>query len=76
MKLYYHYDEDADVLYVSQGKPSARDVSEEAPNDIILRLDQKSKKVKGFTILNFVKRGKNKHVSVPLPIEAELLPAR
>ena len=55
MKLYYQYDETADILYISQGKPSARDISEEAPNDVVLRLDKKSRKVKGFTILNFAK---------------------
>ncbi len=76
MKLYYQYDEDADILYVSQGKPSAKDISEETSDDVVLRLDQKSKKVKGFTILNFAKRGKHKHVSLSLPIEMELLPSR
>ena len=76
MKLYYQYDEAADVLYISEGKPSAKDISEEAPHDVVLRLDKKSRKVKGFTILNFAKRGKNKLVSLPLPIEMELLPSR
>jgi uncharacterized protein YuzE len=69
MRLYYQYDEAADVLYISEGKPSAKDVSEEASNDVVLRLDKKSHKVKGFTILNFAKRGKNKPVSLPLPIK-------
>ena len=29
MKLYYFYDQEADVLYFSQGKPSARAVTRE-----------------------------------------------
>jgi len=76
MKLHYYYDKEADVIYFSQGKPSAKDISAEAPNDVILRLDKKTRRVRGFTILNFTKRGQNKNASISLPIEAELLPAK
>lgn len=76
MKLYYHYDQEADVLYFSQGKPSAKDISEEAPDDVVIRLDRKTRKVKGFTILNFARRGRNRTDAISLPIEAELLPAQ
>lgn len=75
MKLYYFYDKDADVLYFSKGKPSAKDRSEETSDDVVLRLDKKTKEIKGFTILNFVKRAKGKLSPIQLPIEAELVPA-
>jgi uncharacterized protein YuzE len=72
MKLYYNYDQEADVFYLSQGKPSIKDTSMETGDDVILRLDAKTKRVRGFTILNFSKRSKNKNASVALPIEAIL----
>ncbi|MBI2454094.1 MAG: DUF2283 domain-containing protein [Parcubacteria group bacterium] len=73
-KLYYYYDKEADVFYLSQGKPSAKDQSREAEGDVILRIDPKTKHVRGFTILNFSQRAKNKSAFVSLPIQAELLP--
>lgn len=71
-KLFYQYDKGADVLYFSQGKPSSRDTSKETSDDVILRLDPKSKRVKGFTILNFAGRSGKKGAAISLPIEAEL----
>lgn len=75
MKLYYYYDKGADVLYLSQGKPSSRDESQEIEDDIVLRLDSKTHKVRGFTILNFTRRMKQKDKSVSLPLQMELTPA-
>lgn len=75
MKLYYYYDKDADVFYLSEGKPSAKDLSQETHDDVVLRLNHKTKKVRGFTILNFSRRMKRKDVAVALPIHAELTPA-
>lgn len=75
MKLYYYYDKDADLLYFSKGKPSAKDKTQEFEDDVVLRFDSKTKKVKGFTILNFAKRSRKNHLPVSLPIEAELMPA-
>ena len=74
MKLYYYYDHEADVLYLSQGKPSAKDRSQETADDVILRLDPKTKRVKGFTVLNFRRRAKGASVPLSLPIRAELMP--
>jgi uncharacterized protein YuzE len=76
MKLYHYYDQEADILYSSQGKPSAKDISQEAEEDVVLRLDPKTRKVRGFTILNFNRRLKNKQSPVSLPIEARLLPVK
>ena len=72
MQLYYYYDQEADVLYFSQGKPSPKDQSEEAKNDTILRLDSKTGKVRGFTILNFAHRLQRGMAPISLPIKAEL----
>lgn len=76
MKLYYRYDKDADVLYFAQRKARATDISQEAPDDVVLRLDRRTKKVIGFTILNFTARMKRKHLPVLLPITADLALAR
>ena len=74
MKLYYYYDKEADVAYLSQGKPSAKDIAQETDSDVILRINPKTRAVRGFTILNFSKRtGKN--TPVLLPINAVLTPA-
>lgn len=75
MKLYYHYDKEGGILYFSQGKPSAKDQSRETSDDVVLRIDPKTARVKGFTILNFSKRTSQKNVPVSLPIKAELTPA-
>ena len=75
MKLYYYYDKEADILYFSKGKPSAKDHSEEAPDDVILRTDPKTGAIRGFTILNFAKRVQKKQAFISLPIEANLVPA-
>lgn len=73
--MYYFYDKEADVLYISQGKPSTKDISQETPDDVVLRVDPRSRKVRGFTILNFSRRSKTKEVPISLPIHAELTPA-
>ena len=75
MKLYYYYDKEADVFYLSQGKPSAKSISRETSDDVILRLDPKTKNIKGFTILNFSHRMGKKSMPIELPIQAELIPA-
>lgn len=61
------YDKEADVLYVSQGKPSSRDETSEMEDEVVVRRDRKTKEVRGFTILHFLKRGvsKSSHISLP-----------
>lgn len=66
------YDTEADVLYFSKGAPSAKDVSDEASDDVVIRRDPKTKKVTGFTILNFSKRTKKAGKSIKLPLEIDL----
>jgi len=77
INLYYFYDREADVFYLSQGKPTAKVKMQETADDVVLRLNPKDGKIIGFTILNFARRLKNKKIlSVPLPIQAELMPAK
>ena len=77
MKLYYYYDQEADVLYFSQGKPSAKDSSQEAADDTVIRINPKTHVIKGFTLLNFARRlRQGNSVPVSLPIDALLTPSR
>lgn len=73
-QLYYYYDQEADVFYVSQGKPSAKDISEETADDVIIRRHPRTKEVVGFTILNFYRRLKKsaRPKAVGLPIDIHL----
>lgn len=71
-QLFYYYDTDADVFYLSQGKPSKTSETLESENDVLLRLNRKTKNVVGFTILNFTKRLTKPYASVGLPINAQL----
>ena len=75
MKLYYYYDKEADIFYLSQGKPSSKSISQETSDDVVLRLDSKTKKIRGFTILNFNHRITKKHTPIELPIQAEMTAA-
>lgn len=74
-QLNYLYDEEADVLYISKGKPSKTDVSDELEDEIVARYDAKTKKVKGLTILNFALRTKKTSRTVKLPFEIFFRPA-
>ncbi len=68
MKLYYYYDKEADVLYLSEGKPAAKYQNIETSDDVILRVDPKSKAVKGLTVLNLSKRQGKSLSAIPLPV--------
>lgn len=49
-QLFIDYDEEADVLYISFGRPQKADDSVHGENDIIRR--KKGNKIVGLTILN------------------------
>lgn len=66
-KLNYFYDQEADILYVSKGSPSQKDISNEINEGVIARIDPKTHKIRGFTILNFAARSKRASETVPLP---------
>lgn len=64
--LNIYYDKEADVLYVSNGKPSAKDETFETEDEIVVRKSPKTGEVKGFTILHFLKRGaKDPTIKIP-----------
>ncbi len=73
-ELIYSYDKERDVLYVSIGEPQDA-IADEIVDDIFVNLNPESKKVVGFTIINFekkfVKNKKEKYPSFRIPIEAE-----
>jgi len=71
-QIKYFFDKEADVLYFSKRKPSVKDVSQEIGDGIVARIDSKTKKVIGFTVLNFLKRQLKTSIKLPLTAELEL----
>ena len=61
--LNYFYDKEADVFYFSQGAPRASDETVEAGNDCLIRVNPRTKAVRGFTLLNASRRGKRSNIS-------------
>lgn len=71
-RLSFFFDRDADILYLSVGKPRPG-IAKEVGDDILVRVDPKSRKVVGCTILNLTKRfNKMKHAE-SLPVIGELI---
>lgn len=66
--LNIYYDKEADVLYVSQGQPSAKDETFETKEEIVVRKNPKTREVTGFTILHFLRRG-IKGPTITLPFQ-------
>ena len=65
----YFYDKEADVFYFSEGAPSAADETVEAGEDVLLRVSRRTKKVRGFTLLNASRRTHTKKgVSLPFSL--------
>ena len=50
--LNWEYDEEADVLYISVGKPRAA-IGTDIGDGVVVRYDNKKKEVVGLTILGF-----------------------
>ncbi len=73
-KLIFSYDREADVLYVSIGKPKPG-ISEETKDGIVLRYDVETNKFIGFTIVDFLASFKGKKVKTfSTHLRAELQP--
>jgi len=68
-KLKFFFDKKGDVLDIAIGKPKEA-ISREIGNDVIIRIDPKTKEIVGFTILNFEKRFEHRARSETLPITA------
>lgn len=71
-RIRYFFDKDADVLYFTKKKPSAKDISREISEGVVVRIDAQTKKVIGFTILNFLKRQMSNSITLPLIAEFEM----
>ncbi len=68
-KLKFFFDKKGDVLDIAIGKPR-KAISKEIGNDVVVRIDPKTKEILGFTILNFEKRFEHRDKSETLPITA------
>lgn len=66
--LKYFYDKEADVFYFSQGAPRVSDETIEAGDDVLLRINPRTKHVRGFTLLNASRRSRKISQPVSLPI--------
>lgn len=54
-RLKFFFDKKGDALDIAIGKHE-KAISRELENDIVVRIDPKTKEIVGFTILNFEKR--------------------
>ncbi|RJP56765.1 MAG: DUF2283 domain-containing protein [Candidatus Auribacter fodinae] len=70
MKLHIHYDKEGDFLEVRFGKPTAS-YYQEAGDDVFKRYDEKTGKLKGYAIHNFLKRKRKEDVDVEIPLLSE-----
>ncbi len=73
--LNFHYDAEGDILDISVGKPR-KALSVEVGNDVLERVDPNTKKIIGFTILNFRKHFQaSAEKEFRVPVKADFLPA-
>jgi len=63
----YFYDKEADVFYFSQGIPSPKDETVEAGDDVLLRVNSRTKQIRGFTLLNASSQSRKTEPSISLP---------
>lgn len=70
--FHYYYDQEADVCYISKGKPSKTDMAEEVGEDVVARFNPKTREIRGLTIINFSKRFDKKLSDATLPFEVDL----
>jgi len=67
--LKFFFDKQGDVLDISIGEPKGA-ISNEMSNDIVMRINPKTNKIVGFTILNFENRFEHLNKAETLPIIA------
>ena len=70
-KLNFYYDREADVLYLSKGNPYPEQDLQEIGDDVVVRLNPKTREVEGITILNFSRRFTDIHAQA-IPITAQM----
>ncbi len=74
--LTYYYDKEADVFYFSEGKPSIKDNTVEVGNDVLARVDSRTKRVRGFTLLNASRRAIHTSQATTLPFTLNSVSSR
>jgi len=72
-ELKFLYDEGADVLYVSLGRPEYTDYAE-VNDDLILRFDPETKETVGFTIIDFLAHFSQPEPRLRIPLGASFQP--
>lgn len=70
--LNFLYDKEADILYVSKGKPSKLASSDEEKDEVVVRRDPDTQEVSGVTIINFSKKAFDQNLSVKIPADISL----
>lgn len=70
-QLRLYYDREADILYFSQGEPYPEQESQEIGDDMVVRLNPKTREVEGITILNFSLRFTDIHAQA-IPVIARM----
>ena len=72
-KIRLAYDKEADILDISLSKP-INAISREVEDDFFVRIDPKTKRVVGFSVLNFEKwfKGLDDYRLVPMSAEFSL----
>ena len=74
-QLTVSYDKDADVLYITEGKPREA-IGEMMEDGIIVRRDSKTKEIIGFTIVDFTQHfSSDKPQRIPLKAQFSSLQA-
>ncbi|OGG39805.1 hypothetical protein A2118_03305 [Candidatus Kaiserbacteria bacterium GWA2_50_9] len=63
----YFYDKEADVFYFSEGTPRVSDETIEAENNVLLRVNPRTKSIRGFTLINASRRSQSAQIPALLP---------
>ena len=74
-KIQFHYDREADVLYLSVGKPQ-RAKTVEMGEDFVLRLNPKTGEVVGMTIVDFIRHFPQLKSGLKLAVNGSFSPAQ
>jgi len=70
-KINFFFDEEGDVLDITFGKPR-KAVAKELKNDIAIRVDPKTREIVGITILNFMRRFREKKKTEKIELPARV----
>jgi uncharacterized protein YuzE len=72
--LHIGYDREADVLYLSLGKPRKGMEYREMGNGVVLRIDPETDGIVGLTVMDFVSNFSGVEQIASMPITGEFVP--